>query len=85
MRYCEQNMSLVKPNPSFNGEKCNLHAQGIGNSTGVKAKNQGVGLRSIALIVYANRFKDLRRDRELIRRNQQMGNTYSQLARQLPK
>ncbi|HUK50554.1 MAG TPA: hypothetical protein VLV18_05915 [Terriglobales bacterium] len=78
-------MSLVKSNPHFNDGRCDVQAPAIGNSTTVRAKNHGVGLRSIALIVYANRFKDLRRDRELIRRNQQMGNTYSQLARQLPK
>lgn len=86
MALCEQNMDLNSVSASAVLSNGPIGRLSFGRFARVLA--QGVRLHRLAIhpvVVYKQRIKELRLNQESIQYSRQMGNFYSQLARQAPK
>ena len=85
-------MPLSEPSLNVSDEVCSLdHPPLTGRLSFrrfARILTHGLGLheiRKVAVVVYGQRFKEMRRDQDSITYRQQMSYAYSQLARQSPR
>jgi hypothetical protein len=79
-------MALVKQNVDLHAEIFNMRSSGtVDNRASPNRSISRFGLRGVAIMIYTNRFKELRRDQEHVMRNKHLGNAYSQMTRQVLK